>query len=36
MSAGFEVLNLGMRYGDAQVLSEVNLRFEFSQLTALA
>ena len=25
-----------MRYGKAQVLSEVNLRFDFSQLTALA
>ena len=36
MSAGFEVINLGMRYGEAQVLSEINLRFEFSQLTALA
>jgi iron complex transport system ATP-binding protein len=36
VSAGFEVINLGMRYGEAQVLSEVNLRFEFSQLTALA
>ena len=36
MSPGFEVTNLGMRYGKAQVLSEVNLRFDFSQLTALA
>src|SRR5580700_7053077 len=35
VSAGFELVNLGMRYGDAQVLSEINLRLEFSQLTAL-
>jgi iron complex transport system ATP-binding protein len=36
VNSGFEVINLGMRYGEAQVLSEVNLRFEFSQLTTLA
>ena len=36
MSSGFEVINLGMRYGKAQVLSEVTLRLDFSQLTALA
>jgi iron complex transport system ATP-binding protein len=36
VSSGFEAINLGMRYGAAQVLSGVNLRFEFSQLTALA
>jgi iron complex transport system ATP-binding protein len=36
VNAGFELVNLGMRYGSAQVLSEVNLRLEFSQLTALA
>jgi iron complex transport system ATP-binding protein len=36
VTSGFEVSNLGMRYGEAQVLSEVSLRFEFSQLTALA
>src|SRR5580692_6426666 len=35
VSGGFELVNLGMRYGDAQVLSEINLRLEFSQLTAL-
>jgi iron complex transport system ATP-binding protein len=36
VSPGFEAVNLGMRYGKAQVLSGVNLRFDFSQLTALA
>jgi ABC-type cobalamin/Fe3+-siderophores transport systems, ATPase components len=36
VSPGFEAINLGMRYGESQVLSEVNLRFEFGQLTALA
>jgi iron complex transport system ATP-binding protein len=36
VSPGFEAINLGMRYGAAQVLAEINLRFEFSQLTALA
>jgi iron complex transport system ATP-binding protein len=36
VTSGFETVNVGMRYGEAQVLTEVNLRFEFSQLTALA
>jgi iron complex transport system ATP-binding protein len=36
VSSGFEAINLGMRYGESQVLSEVSLRFEFGQLTALA
>jgi iron complex transport system ATP-binding protein len=36
VNAGFEAIHLGMRYGEAQVLSEINLRFDFSQLTALA
>jgi iron complex transport system ATP-binding protein len=36
MTAGFHLVNLGMRYGDVQVLSEIDLRLEFSQLTALA
>src|SRR5450755_3192989 len=35
VSGGFELVNVGMRYGAAQVLSEINLRLEFSQLTAL-
>ena len=36
MSPGFELINVSMRYGKAQVLSDVNLSFDFSQLTALA
>lgn len=36
MSEGFDLRDVGMRYGSAAVLSGVNLRLEFSQLTAVA
>jgi iron complex transport system ATP-binding protein len=36
VSAGLAAINLGMRYGDSQVLCDVNVSFEFGQLTTLA
>jgi iron complex transport system ATP-binding protein len=36
MTSGFHLVNVGMRYGDSQVLFQISLRLEFGQLTALA
>jgi iron complex transport system ATP-binding protein len=36
VSGGFDLRGAGMRYGNIAVLSEVTLRLEFSELTALA